>query len=148
MSTRIADLIFAAVLLVVCAVLFLETLSDVYQRTGLGTAYNAVFYPRILLAVLALLSVALIAKALVGPSAALRLDLSRYALPVGGSLVLTTGYALFFTRLPFVPAAILYSAAVGLILGYRRLTVLAATAIAMPLGLFLLFESVLGVQLP
>lgn len=148
MKSRTSDLVFALVLLAICGVLFVETLSGVYAQTGLGTAYNAVFYPRILLAGLALLSLGVIAQALL--TAPRRLDpaLRRHGVPVGGTLLLTILYGVLFIHVPFVPGAAVYCAAVGLVLGYRRLLVLTATSLAVPLVLHLVFESLLGVRLP
>jgi len=148
MSSRTSDLLFSGILLVVCAVLFKETLAEVYQRTGVGTAFNAVFYPRILLAALALLSLGVMVQALRTAPRIPRPDLRRHALPVGGTLLLTTLYGLLFTRVPFVPGAIAYCAALGLVLGYRRFLILGATSLALPIALFLVFQSVLGVRLP
>ena len=147
-TRRAADLTLAAALLVLAGVLYAETRSDIYQHTGLGTAFNAVFYPRILLAILALLAVALIAQALLVPAGRFEAGLSRHVVPVGGTVGLTILYGAVFTHVPFVVAAALYGAAVALILGYRRFYVLAATAIAVPLFLALIFEGALGVRLP
>lgn len=75
-------------------------------------------------------------------------SLGQYILPVGGVLALTILFALVFMMVPFLLSGSVYCALVGLVLGYRRYSVLVLISIGVPVFIWLMFETVLGIPLP
>lgn len=148
MNSKAGDLILAGILLTLSAVFYLETLSEAYHDTGLATLNNAVFYPRILLLALALLSVGMMVQAWLRWDQGHNVSLVQYLVPVGGVLVFTILFAMIFMVVPFVLSGTLYCAGIGLLLGYRRHLILLLISVAVPGGIWLIFEMILGIQLP
>lgn len=148
MTRRTADTIFAGILLALCCVLYAETLSEAYQHTGQATMNNAVFYPRILLAALFGLALLMLGQAWRGGATGNGIEIRQKLGPVTGVVIVTIVYALVFMAVPFALAGAVYCAAVALILGYRRILIVATAAIAIPMAIWLIFETMLGVSLP
>ncbi|MCP5372649.1 MAG: tripartite tricarboxylate transporter TctB family protein [Hyphomicrobiales bacterium] len=165
MKGRAADAVYALAILLACGLLFVETRSDYYADTGIGFNSSSVFYPKILIALLALLGLVLLAQGLVrrrgaapapapAPAAdtaettAAAVPLARRLAPLAVVLGLTTLFAALFARLPFLATSIPYSLLLGYLLGYRRLVFLVPTGVGVPVAVALVFEHLLGIPLP
>lgn len=148
MNSRTVEIIFAIALLAIVGFLFTETFQSGRLGTGAGGAGGSVFYPRILLIVLALLALGVIAQALLTPPQPLKPFMAGTTMPVFGTIALTIIYAVLFSHVPFVPGAIAYCALMALTLGYRRFIALTATLLVVPLTLYGVFQLLLGSRLP
>lgn len=142
---RRADLLIGFGLLVVAAVYFQQSFAITrgFASDRLGPA----FFPRLLAGVLAVLAVMLIMRALSGrsdptPPPAMRLGVFL------GTLALMIVYALALPRAGFLVATPVLLAAVIWLLGLRRWSTVAGTAVGVTATLYIVFARMLKVLLP
>ena len=158
MASQKSDLIAATAFLGGAAVMVYESFSDVYQTSGAGVAQNAVFYPRIVLAAIALLALLLAASALTrgrqpskAQASATLADEGAAAFgwkPVIAIVMSTTIYAALMPFAGFLVSTLLFVAVAPLLLGFRRWKVLALMIALFPLGSWLLFTRMIHIPLP
>lgn len=142
---RRADLLIGLGLMVVAAVYFQQSFAITrgFASDRLGPA----FFPRLLAVVLAILALVLVMRALSGrsdptPPPAMRLGVFL------GTLVLMVVYSLVLPRVGFLLATPLLLGAVIWLLGLRRWSTMAATAIGVTGVLYIVFARMLKVLLP
>jgi hypothetical protein len=158
-STR--DLLGAGAFLAGAAAMGWESFSDVYRGTDVGVAHNAVFYPRIVLTITAVLALVLAGRALLararlpGPNtvAARRLDVTPEGpalswRPVCWLIGASIAYVASMQVLGYVAATTAFTAVTPALLGFRRWKTLALVALLYPLGTWLLFAQVIRIPLP
>lgn len=151
MKSRVADAVYALAILGGCGLLFLETQSDYYDETGIGFSSSPVFYPKILLAMMAALALVLLVQGLwqsrAEPATAAA-PFWRMARPLLVVLVLTVLFGALFPVLPFLVTGIAYCLLLGFLLGYRRYVYLIPTGVLVPVVVSLVFEHLLSIPLP
>jgi putative tricarboxylic transport membrane protein len=142
---RRPDFIIGCILLVVAGVYFKQSFEIV---VGLASdRLGPTFFPRLLAIVLAVLALALIARATTGRSHALAPSPMRSGV-LAGVLVATIGYGLLLPWTGFLLITPLLLGAVIWVLGLRSWGKLAGVAIGITVSLYVLFKLVLGVPLP
>ena len=146
MREGLRDIIFGAVMLVVAALLFLETTNPAYQQAGvLGYGFSPAFFPRILLIIWAALSVILIIRAL--PALHREIDKPDWG-KLAGAVAITLGYIGLISLVGFAFASIVFAAALMLFLGYRQVVPVALVAVIFPLVTWYVFTFLLHISLP
>jgi putative tricarboxylic transport membrane protein len=148
MRRRTVDLIAATAFLAGVAVMTWESYADTYLETGQGVAHDAVFYPRILLGVIALLAIMLGVSALARHSSA-DAPIAAMRWRVAAALVVATSlYVVMMPLFGFLATTIVFVAVVPVLLGFRRWIMLAIVIALFPLVSWWLFVSFIGIPLP
>jgi putative tricarboxylic transport membrane protein len=142
---RRADLVAALLLLAVAAVYYQQ--SFLIVRGLAGDRLGPAFFPRLLAGGLALLSLALLARALGGRSDPAPPPAARTGL-LAATLVLLVVYALVVPRVGFLVATPVFLAMVLVALGVREALSVAAVAAGLTAALYVVFGRLLGVLLP
>lgn len=141
-----ADLIYGLVAAVAALAMFAHTFSARYSNEFLFGDVSTVFFPRLLLGTIALLSLGLAFKGLRSTSTEglPNIHFRRFALTFGATLV---GIALvwYLGYLIGMPVGVFL---VGLALGYPRKLILAATSVAAPLIVWLVLARFAQVSFP
>lgn len=125
--------------------LMVSTFQLRYADTGLGAAYGTMFYPRLVLAAWILLSILSLISDWTAKGA--KFGSRRW----GGVLLLLACEVLALgamNTIGFVPAASLVFVATVLIMDYRNAWVWVPCAALFPLGIYFVFDRLLGVVLP
>lgn len=138
--------LFGVVFLVIAGLLHFQGKALSFRNVGGGISYDPLFFPSLLLGVIALLSVFLIIGSLFSrlPS-----NTNGYNYPALLLGTLITGfYFLTLKWVGFIPASIIFMIAFMLLLQYRRFTSLLLCAFMIPLVTWLTFTHVLNVPLP
>ncbi len=158
-STR--DLLGAGAFLAGAAAMGWESFSDAYRGTGVGVAHNAVFYPRIVLAITAALALVLAGRALLARARLLRLrtgtgrmtevaprERSLRWRAVWWMIGASIAYVASMPVLGYVAATTAFIVIVPALLGFRRWKVLALVALLYPMGTWVLFAWLIRIPLP
>lgn len=146
-SSRYHDVIVSCAFLGGAALLWLETSRDQYATTGLRTTFTAVFFPRFLIVVIAVLALIILVRSLV------RKPEVGDSSPGGGrrllGFVIVTGlYAAGVSILGFAIATWIYVPAMLFLLGYRRpLVFVPVSLLTSPIAWYF-FQHLLQIQLP
>jgi len=148
MKSRMFDALYASMITIICVLLFIETQSDKYQETGIGFSNNAIFYPRILIAILVVLSIAMFLESMLPGRAIPEEEEKKALIPVYIVIALSAVFAGVFSLFPFLITSIPFVFCLGIMLGYRRYQYLLITSISLPLIVSFTFENILGIPLP
>lgn len=142
---RRADLAAGLLLLAFAAVYYQQSFLIVrgFASDRLGPA----FFPRLLAGALAVLALALLARAVGGRSDPSPPPAARTGL-LAATLVLLVAYALVMPRVGFLVASPVFFAAVLVCLGVREPVPVTAVAVGLTAVLYVVFGRLLGVLLP
>ena len=146
MSSRLRDIVFFSLLLIVNLLLWRHSLLPQYtniQAQDYGFSPN--FFPQILLSFWAVICAFLILRALVSADV-------KEATPLWGRLLtaitLTGVYVLLVGQIGFLLASIPFAASFMLLFGYRKYIVIGAVTIIFPIATWWIFTKVLKIYLP
>ncbi len=124
----------------------LHTFADTYDVSAATAGRGPVFYPRILLAVMAVLCVVIIAEELRAPPSGARARTHGGA--VAAAILLTGGYVFAIPQIGFLLATIPFAFALPLVFGVRRPWGLAVFAVGFATAIWYLFDRVFQIILP
>ncbi|WP_223426099.1 tripartite tricarboxylate transporter TctB family protein [Tateyamaria pelophila] len=127
------------------AYLLYHTFADVYQTSILTAGRGPVFFPRIILAAMAVLSLMVTIEGLREKGAEFR---PREILAAGGAIVFSGVYILSINSAGFVIPSMIFTFLMPFVLGYRGIWIALAIAILYPLSIWYLFEKVFLIILP
>ena len=147
MRQRTPDLIAATAFLAGVAVLTWESQAEVYLESGQSLAHNAVFYPRILLGLTALLASMLFVAALSRRGVRVRAGATSYG-RVAALAGVVSLYVIAMPLLGFLASTIAFLAIAPVMLGFRGWVTIALVAALFPLVSWWLFVSFLKIPLP
>lgn len=138
-------MMIGAGLALVALFLIHHTFADIYQRSYQAAGRGPVFFPRILLGIMLVLSLAVMINA--RKEAALQVS---WGVAVRMILVLTAtgGYVLAVSQAGFLLASIGFALILPPLLGYRRLLPILGVAALYPLCIWYLFDRVVRIPLP
>ncbi|MGE0313164.1 MAG: tripartite tricarboxylate transporter TctB family protein [Lautropia sp.] len=151
------ELTAAAAFLAFAATMAVESCSDAYRSTGAGVAHDAVFYPRLVIAAIATLSLLIGARALMallhpaapGAQAPGTPAPGRWAWrPAIGLVLACCGYVGLMQVAGFAIATAGFALVAPAVLGLRDLRVAALVAVLFPAGAWVLFAWVIRIPLP
>ena len=141
---RHQDTVVGVVLLVVCAVVYWLTRGFVEVPAMLSQNVPPTFFPRLVLSLVALLSVALIFNGLgKKPNITARIE---PAVLVTASIIVVAGVTVGFLGTLLTLAFI--AIAIPLAWGERRLRPIGILALGLPAGIYLIFSVALGIRFP
>ncbi len=147
MRARTRDLITAAAFLVAAVAMARESMSELYSPVGASIANDPVFYPRILLAVIAILAGTLFVSAWRTRQEPVR-TASLHWRAAGTMMVAATLYVAAMPWLGFVASTAVFLAIAPVLMGFRRWVALALVAVVMPLVCWLVFVRLIRIPLP
>lgn len=147
MNQRLLDIISTVVFLVAILVMTWQSHVATFLPAGSGLAYDPVFYPRVVLAVAALLATVILVQAVFRLQPMAQLQQIRWGV-LGGLVLATTGYAALLAPLGFMPATGVFLVAGPLVLGARRWVPLILIAVLFPIISWYLFVEAMGIPLP
>ncbi len=127
------------------AFLIHHTFADAYQTSILTAGRGPVFFPRILLAAMAGLSLLVFIEGLRERTAR---PVPREILAATVAIVLTGGYILSISAAGFLIPTVIFTFLMPFVLGYRNLLVVLSIAIIYPLAIWYIFEKVFLIILP
>jgi len=130
---------------VAAAVLWIHTYDDAYAVSAATAGRGPVFFPRILLALMAVLSVWVAVNGLTEEHKRLA---ARQSGTVLAAIGVTAGYILTMTGLGFTLSTLLFCLALPLVLGYRRYAVILGFALVTPIVSWYIFEKIFQIILP
>lgn len=156
MRPHASDLLAAVGFLAGAGVMISESFSEDYRSTGVGVAHDAVFYPRIVLALIVVLALLLAVRAIrAGVSAqhATRDDAGTHPvsarwLPATGMIMAAVGYAVLLQGIGYIAATFVFVAVTPILLGFRQWAPMIITTLLFPLASWFLFAKVIGIPLP
>ncbi|MCC6000275.1 MAG: tripartite tricarboxylate transporter TctB family protein [Pararhodobacter sp.] len=122
-----------------------HTFADVYQRSYQAAGRGPVFFPRILLGILLVLSVAVMIEARKDAALQVSWDVALRMVLV---LLATGGYVLAVTKAGFLLASIGFALILPPLLGYRRLLPILVIAALYPVCIWYLFDRIVRIPLP
>lgn len=125
--------------------LLYHTFADVYQTSVLTAGRGPVFFPRIILAAMAVLSLMVTVEGLREKGTEFR---SREILAAGGAVALSGVYIFSISSAGFVIPTVIFTFLMPFALGYRGVWSALAIAILYPLSIWYLFEKVFFIILP
>lgn len=144
MPRSMSDLIGGGVLLGVSVLLYAQTVGVGFSHTEI--ARDPVFYPRLLLILLALVSIGLVVRALIGKEA------DRPPVPVWSRFLavalLTAAYFLLFDVVGFLIASLVLMPALTVLLGYRRPLVIVLVTVIFVIAVWYCFAEVFVIRPP
>ncbi len=144
MRLSLATLIGAGLALV-SLFLIHHTFEPIYQRSYQAAGRGPVFFPRILLGIMLVLSLAVMVQGL--RETALRIE-PALALRMAAVVAVTAAYVLAITRAGFLISSIAFALILPPLLGYRRPLPILAVAAIYPLAVWYLFDRVVRILLP
>ena len=137
------DLIVGVVILTVCAGLFWETTQFPPVPPMLSQNISAAFFPRILIAAVSALTIAMMISGWREQGRAVRLHFGT----VATGIAVVAGIA-SIAFIGVLPAIFLLSGGLPLLWGERRLARVGIYAVCVPIGIYVLFTLVLRVRFP
>ncbi len=140
-GTLLVGLAFAAA----TVALGLHSFSDIYETAYQTAGRGPVFFPRILLSAMLLLSLLVVLDGL--RQKPLQLP-ARETRTVLAAIAVTALYVFSITAIGFLLATVVFLFLLPLILGYRRLVILAPFSLGYAIGTWYLFEEVFQIILP
>jgi putative tricarboxylic transport membrane protein len=139
------DILAALVIIPMCLYVFYE--SGTWPIPAL--LGNPLLIPRLVAGCLLIAAGALLYRALTGRALSLEKRLQGADLRrVSGAAGVTWGYVFVMERLGFIATTFLFLVFFGLVLGERRWVRLVLFAIAVPVAMYVLFDTTLNVPLP
>ncbi len=144
MTPRALDAVYGAVLLAAAGLLYLSSYAD--EVPGQPVSGNAVWYPRILLVLMATLSILLIGRGLLaGAQAALPGVRWR---PLAAATALTGVYLASLQDVGFLPATLLLLPLMSWMLGFRRPAAIAVVTIGFTVAVWYGFNDLFNMTPP
>ncbi|MBB4303470.1 hypothetical protein GGD81_002513 [Rhodobium orientis] len=137
--------VIGAISLLIAAYLFYHTFDPVYDVSIVTAGRGPVFFPRILLALMLVLSLAVAIEGFRLPH---RFFSGRTALIVVSAVALTGLYIAAITSAGFLISTVVYVFALPFLLGYRNVPVIGAVAAIYPLTVWYVFDKVFLIILP
>lgn len=122
-----------------------HTFADIYQRSYQAAGRGPVFFPRILLGLMLVLSLAVLVQGLRESALTIRRDTALRMLAVA---LVTAAYVLAITRAGFLLSSVAFALVLPPLLGYRRVLPIVAVAAIYPLAVWYLFDRVVRILLP
>lgn len=144
-SRRFGPVAMAAVFLAAALLLLGETFREDYHLSRASHAMGPAFFPRIVLAGMALLSLVAIVESISSESGGTGLAGAGRVL---GLIAITLAYGLSIGWIGFMFASFAFIVAASLALGYRRLAVVLPVAAVYAFSVWFMFEKVLLIVLP
>ena len=146
MSSRLRDIVFFSLLLIVNLLLWRHSLQPQYTNIqAQDYGFNPNFFPQILLSLWAAICAILIMRALI------LADVKETA-PIWGRLLtaitLTGVYILLVGQIGFLLASIPFAGTFMLLFGYRNYIVIGTVTIIFPIATWWIFTKVLKIYLP
>ncbi len=146
------DLTAVAAFLALAVLMATESCSDVYRSTSAGVAHDPVFYPRIVIAAIVLLSLAIGVRALLawrGADAAGGRGDARYGWRLAAGLAIACcGYVALMPVTGFLVATLAFSLVAPVVLGLRDRRAALLVAVGFPAAAWVLFAWVIRIPLP
>ena len=147
MRRRLLDLLSAVAFLLAIGVMAWQSHVATFFPAGPGLAHDPVFYPRVLLAVAALLATVLLVQSLLRLREPERAQPLRWRILLG-MILATSGYVLLLPVLGYALASGLFVLTASLVLGYRRWLPVSVVVVLFPLVSWYVFVAVMGIPLP
>jgi len=132
-------------ILLATACLFFHTFDEAYQTSALTAGRGPIFFPRIILGALALLSLIVIAEGRGEPSDPISLNAFLIVLT---AIIVTGGYIFSINWAGFVLPTMLFTFLLPLVLGYRNWFVGLMIALIYTIVVWYIFEKVFLIILP
>ncbi len=127
------------------AFLFHHTFADAYQTSILTAGRGPVFFPRIILAAMAVLSLMVTVEGLREKGAEFR---PREILVAGAAIVLTGGYIFSIEAAGFLIPTVIFTFLMPFVLGYRSVPMALIIALTYPPAVWYIFDKVFLIILP
>ena len=124
----------------------LHTFADAYNVSAATAGRGPVFYPRILLGVMAVLCLVIIVEELRAPPAGTPTKAHLGA--IAAAILLTGGYVFAIPQIGFLLATVPFTFVLPLVFGVRRLWWLAAFSVGFATAMWYLFDRVFQIILP
>lgn len=132
-------------ILLATAYLFFHTFDEAYQTSILTAGRGPVFFPRIILGAMGLLSLIVIAEGLSEENEPLGLNALLVTL---SAIIVTGGYIFSINWAGFVLPTMLFTFLLPFILGYRNWLISLAIAVIYTVAVWYIFEKVFLIILP
>ncbi len=131
MQQKNADMLYGAVLAGMACAMFAHTFSPIYQNEFLFGDVSTVFFPRVLLGIIFVLSMMLVVKGKLSTSDAILTQINvKRVLLTGGATLITVVGVWYLGYLVMMPVGVFL---IGLALGYPNLVILGITSLISPL---------------
>lgn len=144
MNPRLSNLIGGGALLGVSVLLYSQSIGTGLEREEI--ARNPIWYPRLLLILLAIAAVFLILRSVIRSPGPAEADPAWGRLSAAAAVV--AAYFVVFNEIGFVISSLLFLPLFSILLGYRRYFVTAVVAILLVIALWYLFAEVFVVRPP
>ncbi|MEX0731160.1 MAG: tripartite tricarboxylate transporter TctB family protein [Aquisalimonadaceae bacterium] len=147
MRRHMLDILSALVIVAAIAVMAWQSHIATFFSSGPGLAHDPVFYPRVVLAVAALLATAVIVQSVRGLRQSEQADPVRWGV-LGGVIAATGVYVGLLVPFGYIVATAVFLVPSALVLGYRRWLPLLLVTIIFPLASWYVFVRIIGIPLP
>jgi uncharacterized membrane protein YhaH (DUF805 family) len=145
MRGRIAELLFSAVFMFISIALFIYTFFSDVQMAGGGVEHSAMFFPRIIIGLMVLLSFGMIIEAVVKKQDN---KARQNWIVLICAIVLVGLFISFFKTLGFLITTFIFITGYGYALGYRKKLLLIVISSLMSVIIWYIFTAVLEISLP
>lgn len=137
--------VLGGLILLITVYLISHTYDDVYQTSLLTAGRGPVFFPRIVLAAMAVFSLVVILQGMAEQRTTLPW---RHLLPIAATVAATGAYIAAIDVAGFLIATVVYTATLPWLLGYRRPLPVLLVALLYPVIVWFVFEKVFLIILP